>query len=108
MKELCPRSESNTSERSTGSSWSFIATTLLPTNPPQPDVVARRLEALGRNDRLVYECLQGSGSVSSAEVSTELSVPVRTVRDALRRLTENELVTPSGNRKSRTYRIAEA
>ncbi len=62
---------------------------------------------LGRNESRVFSYLMQAGSVSSSEVSSELNIPVRTVRDVLKRLINKRLVESVGNGKNKEYRVAD-
>ena len=61
---------------------------------------------LDGNENKVFSYLMQAGSVSSSKVSSELDIPVRTVRDVLKRLSDKKLVESVGNGKNKEYRVA--
>lgn len=74
-------------------------------DPPKPAGIDQALSQLSANDRIVYEHMATKDSVTSRSLSTDLEMPIRTVRDVLRRLIVAQLVTSVGKGKSTEYRV---
>lgn len=74
--------------------------------PRTPSGLSVRLdgwEELGVTDRAVVEFLFAHGRSRTSEISATTGIPDRTIRDALKRLMERDMVAAHGASHSREY-----
>ena len=74
--------------------------------PRTPSGLSVRLdgwEELGVTDRAVVEFLFAHGRSRTSEISATTGIPDRTIRDALKRLMERDMVAAHGASRSREY-----
>ena len=72
-------------------------------NPPQYSLGHR---VWGGSEDRVFSYLKSAGLASSKSLSSELGIPVRTVRDVLKRLAGKGLVESVGKGKNMEYRVS--
>lgn len=74
-------------------------------NPPEKSELIEALSRVGGNDKRVYEFIVENGPSKSTSISESLGIPVRTVRDILKRLIEANLISSKGQGKNTEYSL---
>ncbi len=67
--------------------------------------IGQILSRLNANDKLIYDYIAVRDSVTSNSLSDDLGIPVRTVRDALKRLITAQIVASVGKGKNTKYKV---